>query len=555
NGDLWIYGGFGYGESLNGVLADLWKYTTATNEWTWINGDKTPGVVPVYGVLQVPAVGNTPGSRWETTANWVDDDGNLWLFGGWDYNSALKNDIWKYDISLNQWAWMGGSTSNAPASYGILGIPSPANTPGGRNPYCVFKDRYENFWLFGGIVSGSKLNDLWKLDPATVEWTWMGGTNQLNSDGNAGTQCFSDSGFYPSARGENRACWTDSCGNFWLFGGSYTGKLNDLWVYRPDSNDWTFSSGSLSMNEIGVYGTQGVSDPANKPGGRYGATGWYDSSGNIWLFGGLAGIEMNDLWRFVPDPDCPLSECLPISNLPSSSFSATDVAICEKFCISFIDSSTNNPVSWQWEFPGGSPSASADQNPTGICYATPGTYDVTLITTNAFGSDSLTLPDYITVNPTPPFPTITQVGYILTSSPASTYQWQLNAVDIPGATGQSFTILQSGTYTVIIGDSNGCVNSASKEVVITGIVEVNDHSAISIYPNPSSDQVFLHIASLHNNQAATISVINVLGKTILQQKVTWNDQVALEVKNLSPGIYLLTVVNEEEKFVTRFVRE
>ena len=30
--------------------------------------------------------------------------------------------------------------------------------------------------------------------------------------------------------------------------------------------------------------------------------------------------------------------------------------------------------------------------------------------------------NYVTVYPTPPFPAITQVGYTLTSSPASTYQ-------------------------------------------------------------------------------------------------------------------------------------
>ncbi|HYV95563.1 MAG TPA: hypothetical protein VE978_27560, partial [Chitinophagales bacterium] len=42
----------------------------------------------------------------------------------------------------------------------------------------------------------------------------------------------------------------------------------------------------------------------------------------------------------------------------SNSFAASDTAVCEKFCISFYDSSTNNPTSWQWLFPGGNPSSS-----------------------------------------------------------------------------------------------------------------------------------------------------------------------------------------------------
>src|SRR6185295_11760888 len=103
-------------------------------------------------------------------------------------------------------------------------------------------------------------------------------------------------------------------------------------------------------------------------------------------------------------------------------------------------SSLNNPTSWLWEFPGGNPSTSTDQNPMNICYNTPGTYDVTLITTNAGGSDTLTLSNYITVYTNPFAPLISQTGNTLTSTPATTYQWQLNSVDIPGATNQSYTI-------------------------------------------------------------------------------------------------------------------
>src|SRR5262249_55481423 len=154
-----------------------------------------------------------------------------------------------------------------------------------------------------------------------------------------------------------------------------------------------------------------------------------------------------------------------------------------KFCTNFFDQSTNNPTSWQWSFPGGTPSSSTEQNPTNICYNLPGTYDVTLITTNAYGSDTLTLNNYITVYATPPFPTITQNGNTLTCTPAYTaYQWQLNAVDIPGATQQSYTYTQNGLYTVLAYDSNGCSNYANIE--ITGVENVVSDFSVSISPNP-----------------------------------------------------------------------
>ncbi|MEO5673750.1 MAG: T9SS type A sorting domain-containing protein [Chitinophagales bacterium] len=240
-----------------------------------------------------------------------------------------------------------------------------------------------------------------------------------------------------------------------------------------------------------------------------------------------------------------LSPVVPTCITPSANyFNASDTNICEKFCINFFDSSINNPTAWQWEFPGGDPSFSIDQNPISICYATPGTYDVTLITTNAYGSDTLTLSDYITVYSTPPFPTLTQVGLILTSSPATTYQWQLDAVDISGATSQSYTVLQSGTYTVIIGDSNGCVNSSSLEVLISGIDEVNKDAGISVYPNPSNG-IFTLELKYANISEIDIRIFNLLGQEIFsaQEKTMANNKFTKEIDltGKPSGSYILNL--------------
>jgi hypothetical protein len=56
-------------------------------------------------------------------------------------------------------------------------------------------------------------------------------------------------------------------------------------------------------------------------------------------------------------------------------------------------------VSWQWSFPGGTPSSSTEQNPTGITYNAIGSYPVTLTVTNQQGqSQSITKSDYIRVS-------------------------------------------------------------------------------------------------------------------------------------------------------------
>ncbi len=89
------------------------------------------------------------------------------------------------------------------------------------------------------------------------------------------------------------------------------------------------------------------------------------------------------------------------SCVPQVAFEFDDAVGCEGLQVDFDDNlwGADEDASWQWSwsFPGGSPSSSSDPNPT-ITYNTSGVYDVTLtITTNA-GSNSLTIPDAVTVS-------------------------------------------------------------------------------------------------------------------------------------------------------------
>ena len=72
---------------------------------------------------------------------------------------------------------------------------------------------------------------------------------------------------------------------------------------------------------------------------------------------------------------------------PVADFTSDTQTVVEGGVVQFTDASMNTPTSWSWTFPGGTPAASADQNPT-VTYNTAGTYDVSLTVTNADGSDS-----------------------------------------------------------------------------------------------------------------------------------------------------------------------
>ena len=73
-----------------------------------------------------------------------------------------------------------------------------------------------------------------------------------------------------------------------------------------------------------------------------------------------------------------------------------DTAGCTIGTFAFYDVSSNSPTSWSWSFPGGTPSTSTAANPQ-VTYATGGTYAVTLMATNAVGTDTVVKTTYVDV--------------------------------------------------------------------------------------------------------------------------------------------------------------
>jgi N-acetylneuraminic acid mutarotase len=207
----------------------------------------------------------------------------------------------------------GSDQTGAAGIYGTQGTPSTKNVPGARYGGISWADARGNFWLFGGQGIDSAghqnlLNDLWQYSPSAKTWTWVSGSNVGNAPGVYGTMGTASANVVPGAR-FGVSYWTDSAGNFWLFGGygadstGTLGELGDLWEYSPSTNTWTWVNGSNIANAPPVYGTQGTASTSNSPGGRGGITSWVDSQGNFWLFGGFASVsnvDFNDLWEYSP---------------------------------------------------------------------------------------------------------------------------------------------------------------------------------------------------------------------------------------------------------------
>jgi hypothetical protein len=317
-GNLWLFGGASLDSGGNLVyLNDLWKYSVTGGEWTWLGGSNATNQAGTYGTEGTAAAGNVPGAR-VYPAVWI-SSGNVFLFGGSGYDmtgisTGYLNDLWKYSISSGEWTWIGGSnTFGHGGTYGTLGIAALANIPGGRVASVSWIDSTGNFWLFGGTGFDSVpalgfLNDLWKYNTISGEWSWAGGPNLDNQNGTYGTKGTAAQANVPGGR-SNASGWTDASGNFWLFGGSGLdsagtnagAELNDLWEYSTSSGEWAWINGPNIANGTGTYGTLGALAPGNIPGSRDSSVSWTDSSGHFWLFGGESGANnFNDLWMYMP---------------------------------------------------------------------------------------------------------------------------------------------------------------------------------------------------------------------------------------------------------------
>ncbi|KAK4530581.1 hypothetical protein CCYA_CCYA04G1438 [Cyanidiococcus yangmingshanensis] len=317
SGLVYLFGGLGLGNaSSSGNLNDLWYFNTSSLEWTWIGGNSTADQPGVYGTFREGSPTNIPGGRY-ITAFWQTDAQHFWLFGGLgddkNGNFGSLNDVWLYDTTSGNWTWVAGNdTINVAPFYGPKGIYGPNYNPGARLSPAFWTGSDGLLWLFGGQnINFEYLSDLWSFNTSSFEWAYMDGSTMLNQPGNYSAPGVVNASNAPGAR-KGASTWTDSEGNFWLFGGDGYGNstdqfgyLNDLWVYNTSLSAWIFIAGNVTSDNPGVYGTFGELSPANYPGGRDYAASFVDVLGNLQLFGGEGYANstnssgyLNDLWVF-----------------------------------------------------------------------------------------------------------------------------------------------------------------------------------------------------------------------------------------------------------------
>ena len=434
--------------------------------------------------------------------------------------------------------------------------------------------------------NGFAIVGVWDSDTSNVFWPYMFKTD---SSGNVlwcklyvgpaivgeffDLRVTSDSGFiitwepeYPCQYCRTGLIKTDSYGNI-------------EWSKNYVLNNFTFPSSSIQTWDEGYaeigYGGFPYNTILIKTNGN-GEVGCYDTTLSVNpiniavttnSFGVLdSGYIINPFNPFATSISLIQSDICMIQNAVSL-FTSSNFQVCPGSCIAFFNLS-NYSSSYQWSFPGAIPDTSTSTNPTNICYANPGSYDVQLIATNANGSDTLLLQNYITVFPTPLAQSITQSGDTLFAiTGASSYQWYFNTNIINGATDYFYVAQTSGDYNVVCTDSNGCEVEAAVFNVIAGLtLTISKGEEINLYPNPVSNKLIIQtLPQLRppatSGPAIEISIYNMLGFLAIQLQTSIpivigiKPETSVDVHKLRPGIYILEVLINNKKYHAKFVKE
>lgn len=162
--------------------------------------------------------------------------------------------------------------------------------------------------------------------------------------------------------------------------GNTTVQIEQLTFNTPNSNLWNFNN--IRVRDF-------VTPTANMTFIVSSSDGVTSTVGHLVE----AGLDVFEVVDSQPNTNIP----------PIARVLVNDDTVCVGATVQYIDNSTNTPTSWAWSFPGGTPATSTLQDPT-VTYSTSGQYSVTLIATNSFGSDTVTVTNIVTVlNAAPAF--------------------------------------------------------------------------------------------------------------------------------------------------------
>ncbi|MDR0364847.1 MAG: M6 family metalloprotease domain-containing protein [Bacteroidales bacterium] len=315
----------------------------------------------------------------------------------------------------------------------------------------------------------------------------------------------------------------------------------------PTSWEWEFEGGtsqtSTEKNPIIAYETEGIFKVKLTATNEYG-------SGSIEK---EAYIYVGD---FPPIPD----------------FEADNTEVIVGSTASFTDLSLNSPTSWTWEFEGGTPSTSDEQNPV-ITYETVGTFDVRLTVKNPVGEEHMIKENYINVVPPPLSPianfeadkTIIDVNEEvhftdLSENYPQYWEWYFEGGTPDMSEEQNPVVLYDtkGSYsvTLVVSSAYGMDTKVMRDYIIVGDVSIDNliqkSENVLVYPNPNNGH--FHLKTTDISPEGVVDILDMTGRLILTFPLT-NSDMEIDLSDYQSGIYLINIKDKDSSHNIKIIKQ
>lgn len=214
--------------------------------------------------------------------------------------------------------------------------------------------------------------------------------------------------------------------------------------------------------------------------------------------------------------------------------------------VAFTDMSVV-PGTHHWDFGDLSP-PSTESDPIHT-FPAPGTFEVMLVVSNAFGVDTMLAPVTLA---TPTENIVLNNGNLVISDGYAWYQWSYNGTPIAYTDTNAYVPVLSGQYSVTYLDPNGCTPTISLEYTV-GIHEQPAGRGLLLHPMPTGDQLTVD-GPWTRGAFLDIRIFDTLGRTKYRQQGALT--APLNIDALPGGYYVLHVSDTSgQKWTSAFVVE
>ena len=123
---------------------------------------------------------------------------------------------------------------------------------------------------------------------------------------------------------------------------------------------------------------------------------------------------------------------------------------------------------------------------------------------------------------------------------------------IPGANSQVYTAVANGNYAVVLTENSCSDTSACVQVSSVSTTLIDGTDAVSIYPNPTTDNINIDFSSPQAD--IQLRIYDALGQLVFDKRYTQRDLIQVVLPQVS-GLYLLELQTDKGSAAFRVMKE